>query len=62
MVVQSCLHWTWSETPKTGFLVTQLILFQYKKPSVIIDMEKSLQEEFKKMKASQDGDVDCTPS
>lgn len=25
-------------------------------------MEKEIQEEFKKLKASKDGDVDCTPS
>ena len=25
VVVQSGLRWTWSETPQTGFLVTQLI-------------------------------------
>ena len=49
---------------KTDYHVCHIsiISFQYKKPSVIIDMEKSLQEEFKKMKASRDGDVDCTPS
>ena len=29
---------------------------------MIVDMEKNLQDEFKKMKASRDGDVDCTPS
>jgi len=36
--------------------------FQYKKPSAILDMEKTLQAEFSKLKASKDGDVDCTPS
>ncbi|KAJ8317489.1 hypothetical protein KUTeg_005393 [Tegillarca granosa] len=34
----------------------------YKKPKEIIEMEKQMQAEFKKMKASKDGDVDCTPS
>jgi len=37
-------------------------VFQYKKPAPILDMEKCLQAEFKNLKASKDGDVDCTPS
>ncbi|KAH3705294.1 protein DPCD-like [Dreissena polymorpha] len=38
------------------------LIVSYKKPPPILDMEKALQEEFKKMKASKDGDVDCRPS
>lgn len=43
-------------------LNTCFIVFQYKKPKEILLMEKEIQEEFKKLKASKDGDVDCTPS
>lgn len=43
-------------------LNTCIIIFQYKKPKEILLMEKEIQEEFKKLKASKDGDVDCTPS
>ncbi|XP_059151994.1 protein DPCD-like [Physella acuta] len=38
------------------------LLVSYKKPSAILDMEKKLQQELKKLKATKDGDVDCTPS
>lgn len=45
------------------YLFTPLtIILQYKKPKEILQMEKEIQEEFKKLKASKDGDVDCTPS
>lgn len=43
-------------------LNTCFIVFQYKKPKEILLMEKEIQEEFKQLKASKDGDVDCTPS
>ncbi|KAL5022629.1 hypothetical protein ScPMuIL_001784 [Solemya velum] len=38
------------------------LIITYKKPQEILKMEKVLHEEFKKMKAMKDGDVDCTPS
>ncbi|WAR21965.1 DPCD-like protein [Mya arenaria] len=38
------------------------LIVSYKKPVQILDMEKALLVEFKKLKASKDGDVDCTPS
>nr|XP_022338733.1 protein DPCD-like isoform X1 [Crassostrea virginica] len=38
------------------------LIITYKKPKEILQMEKEIQEEFKKLKASKDGDVDCTPS
>ncbi|XP_076105082.1 protein DPCD-like [Mytilus galloprovincialis] len=38
------------------------LIVSYKKPKAIIDMEKQIQTEIKKMKAAKDGDVDCTPS
>ncbi|GFS02655.1 protein DPCD-like [Elysia marginata] len=38
------------------------LIISYKKPPQIVDMEKRFQQELKKMKASNDGDVDCTPS
>ncbi|XP_011423586.3 protein DPCD [Magallana gigas] len=38
------------------------LIITYKKPKEILLMEKEIQEEFKKLKASKDGDVDCTPS
>ncbi|XP_048747619.2 protein DPCD-like isoform X2 [Ostrea edulis] len=38
------------------------LIVTYKKPKEILQMEKEIQEEFKKLKASKDGDVDCTPS
>lgn len=37
-------------------------VFQYKKPPTILEMERTLQAEFSKLKATKDGDVDCTPS
>ena len=36
MAVQSGLCWTWSETPKTGFLTTRLIFVTYLKITVYI--------------------------
>ncbi|XP_053407479.1 protein DPCD-like isoform X2 [Mercenaria mercenaria] len=38
------------------------LIVSYKKPSTILEMEKTLQSEFSKLKANKDGDVDCTPS
>ncbi|KAL4231289.1 hypothetical protein ACF0H5_008869 [Mactra antiquata] len=38
------------------------LIVTYKKPTGILEMEKELQTEFSKLKASKDGDVDCTPS
>ena len=38
------------------------VYVQYQKPHEVLEMEKQLQEEFKKMKASKDGDIDCNPS
>lgn len=37
-------------------------LFQYEKPDQILQMEKEVQDELKKLKASKDGDVECSPS
>ncbi|KAK7109088.1 protein DPCD-like [Littorina saxatilis] len=38
------------------------LIVSYQKPREVLDMEKQLQDEFKKMKATQDGDIDCKPS
>lgn len=38
------------------------LIVSYKKPAAILEMEKTLHTEFSKLKASKDGDVDCTPS
>ncbi|KAL3864886.1 hypothetical protein ACJMK2_006533 [Sinanodonta woodiana] len=38
------------------------LIVSYQKPEPILELEKLLQEEFRNMKASKDGDVDCTPS
>ncbi|CAL1533064.1 unnamed protein product [Lymnaea stagnalis] len=38
------------------------LLISYKKPPAFLAVEKKLQQEFKKLKASKDGDVDCAPS
>ncbi|KAK3589438.1 hypothetical protein CHS0354_020773 [Potamilus streckersoni] len=38
------------------------LIVSYQKPEPILEIEKLLQEEFRKLKASKDGDVDCTPS
>ncbi len=38
------------------------VCFQYEKPLEILQMEKAVQTELKKLKASKDGDVECTPS
>ena len=35
---------------------------QYKKPPIIIELDKTLKEVYSKAKASKDGDVDCSPS
>lgn len=55
--VLSCLIYTIFNNLTSLFIVSQ-----YKKPKAIIDMEKQIQTEIKKMKAAKDGDVDCTPS
>ena len=38
MVVEASLCWTWSETQKTGFLTTRLILFYIHLASPIQDI------------------------
>ncbi|ESO93099.1 hypothetical protein LOTGIDRAFT_119809 [Lottia gigantea] len=38
------------------------LIVTYPKPEEILKTEKQLQQELQKMKASQDGDVDCRPS
>ncbi|XP_013397786.1 protein DPCD [Lingula anatina] len=38
------------------------LILNYEKPKEILAQEKILQEEFKKMKAAKDGDVECNPS
>ncbi|CAG5117733.1 unnamed protein product [Candidula unifasciata] len=38
------------------------LIISYKKPQEILDMEKTFQQELKKLKASKDGEIDCTPS
>ena len=35
---------------------------QYKKPPIIIELEKTLKEVYCKAKASKDWDIDCSPS
>ena len=45
-----------------GAFVCVCVCVQYQKPHEVLEMEKQLQEEFKKMKASKDGDIDCNPS
>lgn len=52
----------WRTTFIITFFTPLTIILQYKKPKEILQMEKEIQEEFKKLKASKDGDVDCTPS
>ena len=37
-------------------------LLQYKKPKGIVEMEKSIQMELKKLKAEKEGDVECNQS
>lgn len=39
-----------------------VLFVQYKKPAIIIELEKTLKEVYSKAKASKDGDVDCSPS
>ena len=41
-------------------LFDQLFYVQYEKPSIIIELEKTLKEVYSKAKASKDGDVDCS--
>lgn len=38
------------------------LIITYEKPPAILEMEKAVQEQLKKMKASKDGDVECKPS
>ena len=38
------------------------VLLQYKKPKAIVEMEKFLQMELKKLKAEKQGDVECNQS
>ncbi|GFO46260.1 protein dpcd-like [Plakobranchus ocellatus] len=38
------------------------LIVSYKKPQEVLEMERKFLQEMKKMKASKDGDVDCTPS
>ncbi|KAL8580196.1 hypothetical protein ACOMHN_049256 [Nucella lapillus] len=38
------------------------LIISYKKPAEVLQIERLLQEEFKKLKASKDGDIDCNPS
>ncbi|XP_005089488.1 protein DPCD isoform X2 [Aplysia californica] len=38
------------------------LIISYKKPGTVLDFEKKMMMEIKKLKASKDGDVDCTPS
>ncbi|XP_065920522.1 protein DPCD-like [Dysidea avara] len=38
------------------------LIITYKKPSVILQLESTLNEAYSKARASKDGDVDCTPS
>ncbi|EDV20765.1 uncharacterized protein TRIADDRAFT_31259 [Trichoplax adhaerens] len=38
------------------------LIISYQKPSQIIEHEKALHKELRKMKASKDGDVECNPS
>ncbi|XP_025093452.1 protein DPCD-like [Pomacea canaliculata] len=38
------------------------LVISYHKPQAVLEVERTLQEEFKKMKAAKDGDVDCNPS
>ncbi|XP_021355879.1 protein DPCD-like isoform X1 [Mizuhopecten yessoensis] len=37
-------------------------IITYKKPKEVLEMEKKIAAEMKQLKASKDGDVDCTPS
>ena len=43
-------------------LTVHVLYMQYKKPPVILELERTLKEVYSKAKASKDGDVDCTPS
>ena len=43
-------------------LLTVCCIIQYKKPPIIIELEKTLKEVYSKAKATKDGDVDCSPS
>ncbi|XP_076461832.1 protein DPCD-like [Babylonia areolata] len=38
------------------------LIISYKKPQEVLQVERLLQEEFKKLKASKDGDIECNPS
>ena len=42
--------------------VVSFCLLQYKKPKGIVEMEKSIQMELKKLKAEKEGDVECNQS
>lgn len=50
------------ERTSVFFTSRRFNLLQYTKPAAVLQMEKELQEELKKMKASKDGDVECNPS
>lgn len=43
-------------------VVSFCLLLQYKKPKGIVEMEKSIQMELKKLKAEKEGDVECNQS
>ena len=43
-------------------LLTVYCTVQYKKPPIIIELEKTPKEVYSKAKATKDGDVDCSPS
>ena len=43
-------------------LFDHVFYVQYKKPPIIIELEKTLKEVYSKAKATKDGDVDCSPS
>ncbi|XP_060082437.1 protein DPCD-like [Ylistrum balloti] len=61
-----------SDMERIGMLLSQdnintahannTLIVTYKKPKEILEMEKKISEEMRKLKASKDGDVDCTPS
>ena len=43
-------------------LFDHVFYVQYKKPPIIIELEKTLKEVYSNAKATKDGDVDCSPS
>ena len=44
------------------YAIWSCVYVQYKKPPIIIELEKTLKEVYSKAKATKDGDVDCSPS